>query len=239
MKTDIELKEELTSFSRIWKCGFRTGYQVKRNQKNIEEYLKDNIKSKDIVFEIGCGGGFWTKLLSQLAQEVYCNDAKTEEDNRLFDYLKNNNYKNNVIFNKVNDFELNYIEDNSLDFVFSYDVFCHISLTGQKLYLKNLYSKCKKGCKLMIMYADARKYLNSEPENRWHVVQNSVKIKNIENDEELIQAALDDCDTSSIDGKWYYIGKENFINSCKEVGYTIITEDLDIDKTNPITLCTK
>ena len=238
MKTNKELQEELLSFSRIWKGGFRTGYQVKRNQKNIEEYLRENIKPEDVVFEIGCGGGFWTKLLSQLAQRIYCNDAKTEEDNRLFDYLKKNNFKNNVIFKKVDNFELDYIEDNSLDYVFSYDVFCHISLTGQKLYLKNLYSKCKKGCKIMIMYADAKKYLNSEPENRWGVIA-SANIKNPKNDEELIQAALENCDTASIDGRWYFVGKENFVNYCKEVGYTIISEDLDIDKTNPITLCMK
>ena len=75
----------------------------------------------------------------------------------------------------MSDFKLNTISDNSLDFVFSYDVFCHLSLSSVELYLKSLFKKCKKNSKLMIMYADPEKYLKSEPENKYHVKISSTK----------------------------------------------------------------
>ena len=48
----------------------------------------------------------------------------------------------------LNVFDKIYCIDVLLDYVFSYDVFCHISYSGQKKYLENLYEKCKINCKL-------------------------------------------------------------------------------------------
>lgn len=231
-KNDQELSQEILSFHHLWAGGFRTGYQPKRNQKQIENYLQNIVKPEYTVFEIGCGGGQWTKLLSRLANKVICNDAKTAESNNLFGYLRNNNAKNNVSFFHAKNFSLNYIEHNSLDMVFSYDVFCHISYSGQKEYLKNLFSKCKPGCLLMIMYADAHKYASSEPENVPIAFHNFLSADlNM-----TLQRAVEDCDGKNMIGRWYYVGIENFINMCLEYGYTVLEKDLDIDKTNPITL---
>jgi len=44
---------------------------------------------------------------------------------------------------QVTDFNLNFILSDFLDYVFSYDVFFHISYSGQEKYLENLYKKCK------------------------------------------------------------------------------------------------
>ena len=42
--SDRKLLDEINSFQTIWHGGFRTGYDVRRNQKGIEEYLKKNIQ---------------------------------------------------------------------------------------------------------------------------------------------------------------------------------------------------
>jgi SAM-dependent methyltransferase len=231
-KQNDELVQEIKSFEHIWKGGFRTGYQPKRNQKDIETYLQSILQPHHTVFEIGCGGGQWTKFISPLVKSLICNDAKTAESNHLFSYLNSHNVGHNVIFHQAQDFNLNYLENESLDIVFSYDVFCHISYSGQKQYIKNLYTKCKPGCLLMIMYADAHKYAISEPEHIRqsfsHYLHNDLNI--------TLQKALDDCDGKNSIGRWYYIGIDNFINMCLEYGYTILEKDLNIDKTNPITL---
>lgn len=236
MKTPTELETELQSFQQLWRGGFRTGYAQKRNQLGIEEYLKKTIRPEHTVFEIGCGGGQWTKLLSSLSNKVICNDAKTADDNQLFQFLNQYGVGHNVSFFQATDFTLDQVPDDSLDIVFSYDVFCHISMSGQKEYLRNLYKKCKSGCLLIIMIADPYKYASSEPENIHLAFGEDVFIVGLD---KAIQRSIDDCDGNSIPGRWYFIGKDNFIKACIENNYKIISEDLDIDKTNPIVLLQK
>lgn len=238
-KNEKELTLELNSFNNIWDGGYRTGYHPKRNQKSLEGYLNNIVKQEQTVFEIGCGGGQWTNLLSKLSNKVYCNDAKDAETNRLFEYLRINNFRNNVEFFQAKNFKLDYLEDDSIDFVFSYDVFCHISLTGQRLYLENLYQKCKRGAILMIMYADPRKYIQNEPENLNIAFGSYISDSNNIDKEDICKQAIQDADGESSAGRWYWIGKDNFIKSCIEFNYSIVEADLNIDKTNPITVFTK
>ena len=140
----------------------------------------------------------------------------------------------------LNVFDKIYCIDVLLDYVFSYDVFCHISYSGQKKYLENLYKKCKINCKLFIMYADPKKYLSSEPEHLNHV-KTYIPNRGIDcnTNEELIEKCLLDKDGIPSVGRWYWVGIENFINLCTKYNYKILDNDLNIDKTNPITLFTK
>ena len=59
------------------------------------------------------------------------------------------------------------------------------------------------------------------------------------NNNELIKVLIDDCDSEPVPGRWYWIGMENFINLCIKYNYKILNNDINIDKTNPITLFTK
>ncbi len=235
-----KLEEEITSFQKIWKGGFRTGYSKKRNQKGIEEYISKNMQGGHCL-EIGCGGGQWSKHISNLNvfDKITCIDVLSAEHNKFWEYVGDE--KREIIqYINVDDFSLKDVANNSLDYVFSYDVFCHISYAGQKEYLKNLYKKCKKNCKIFIMYADPKKYLSNEPEHKNHVklyIPN--KGKDCNTDQDLINLAIKDMDGKHITGRWYWVGIDNFINLCNEYNYKIISKDLNIDKTNPITLFTK
>jgi SAM-dependent methyltransferase len=235
-----KLSEEINSFQSIWKGGFRTGYNEKRNQIGIEKYLKENMEGK-CCLEIGCGGGQWSKFIYNLNifDKIYCIDILPEKHNKFWEYVgKDKNDK--IEYIHINDFSLDGIPSACLDYVFSYDVFCHISYSGQKEYLKNLYKKCKPNCKLFIMYADPQKYILSEPEHLSHMkayIPN--KGADCKTDKELINACLLDKDGDPKDGRWYWIGISNFINLCLENKYKILNTDLNIDKTNPITLFIK
>ena len=173
-----------------------------------------------------------------------CIDVLSEEHNEFWKYL-GEDAKKVVEYIQVENFDLDFIEDNSLDYVFSYDVFCHMSYSTIEAYLNSLYKKCKKEAKLLIMYADPAKYLKSEPENRYHVIKYLPKKKfmyKISN-KLLISNAIEDRDgepsSPDYEPRWYWIGIENFINLCQKSGFEIINEDLNIDKTNPITLFKK
>jgi SAM-dependent methyltransferase len=236
-----KLKKELESFQNIWEGGYLTGYSPKRNQKGLEDYLKTKLKGKNFL-EIGCGGGQWSKFIYDLNifNKMYCIDALSEEHNNFWSYV-GDSAKNIIQYEQVKNFELNFIDDNSLDFVFSYDVFCHISLSGVQSYLSSLYKKSNKGSELLIMFADPKKYLKSEPENRYHVSRYLPKKKFIYklSDKKLISDALKDCDGDPSEGRWYWIGIENFLKACNEIGFKVLNNDLNIDKTNPITLLKK
>ena len=91
------------------------------------------------------------------------------------------------------------------------------------------------------MYADPCKYLGNEPEHLYHVKAYlpGGETKEYSSDKELINTALNDCDGTPYNGRWYWIGIDNFIDLCNKYNYSILDKDLNIDKTNPITLFTK
>lgn len=236
-----KLNKELESFQNIWKGGYFTGYSAKRNQKGLENYLLGNLEGTTFL-EIGCGGGQWSKFILDLNifNKMYCVDALSAKHNNFWDHIGTSS-KSVIQYEQVNNFKLEFIEDNSLDFVFSYDVFCHISLSGAKSYISSLYKKCKTGSQLMIMYADPEKYLKSEPENRFHVYRYLPEKKFIYkfSNKKLINDSLQDNDGVPSEGRWYWLGISKFTELCIEAGFKIIEKDLNIDKTNPITLFTK
>lgn len=230
-----KLNVEIESFKKLWKGGFRTGYNIQRNQKGLEKYLQTNLTNDMVILEIGCGGGQWTKFYEPFVKKIYCIDVLSADHNNFWNYVGEDK-KNKITYITVNDFLLKDIPDNSIDYVFSYDVFCHISLSGQDLYLKNLYNKCKDNCVLNIMYADCDKYFKNEPHN---IVYQETDY-NIFNNHNLLKNVIkNDCDGTARPGRWYWVGIEKFINLCKKYNYTIINEDINIDKTNPITIFRK
>ena len=121
------------------------------------------------------------------------------DHNEFWQYL-GNEAKDVIKYLQVNDFNLDFIEDNSLDFTFSYDVFCHLSYSSIETYLNSLYKKSKPGGKLLIMYADPAKYLKSEPENKYHVIKYLPEKKVLYkiSNKLLISDALEDCDIYQI-----------------------------------------
>ena len=139
-----KLNEEIKSFKNIWHGGFRSGYDEKRGQKRLEDYLKHSLEGTSLL-EIGCGGGQWSKYIYELNvfKEIYCVDVLSAEHNNFWEYVgeKSNNL---IQYFHVDNFDLEQIPDNSIDYVFSYDVFCHISYSGISNYLKSLSIKCKK-----------------------------------------------------------------------------------------------
>ena len=132
MNVEDRLSDEISVFhtSKVWKNGFRTGYNSKRNQKGIEEYVAKKLENKNLtVLEIGCGGGQWSRFLYPNVQKLYCVDILSAKHNNFWNYVGHEK-KDKITYFQVEDFKLDCIPKDTIDFVFSYDVFCHISEIG-------------------------------------------------------------------------------------------------------------
>lgn len=118
----------------------------KRNWTNeVKDIIIDYVKSKTVL-EIGCGGGHWTKILCEHASKVYAIDLLPKAP-----FVSN---KLNYIENKDMQFNCSNIQDNSIDFVFSFGTFCHFSQDACEEYLKDIMRVLKKGGTAILMYCD-------------------------------------------------------------------------------------
>ena len=93
------------------------------------------------ALEIGCGRGAWTRLLLDAA-EVTCVDALPADHNRFWEYVGR---AGNVAYHQVEEFSLAMVPDASVDYVFSYDALCHVSLQGIDAYAHSLRRVMKPG----------------------------------------------------------------------------------------------
>ena len=105
--------------------------------------------SKDkTVVEIGCGGGYWTKKLCEHANHVHAIDIipSLVISCENYTYYENNDKQ----------FNCSCIESNSVDFIFSFGVFCHFSQQACEEYLIDFKRILKKGGSGILMYADKK-----------------------------------------------------------------------------------
>ena len=76
---------------------------------------------------------------------------------------------------QIDDFSCDELEKESITYLFSYDVFCHISYSGTEEYLKNLYPKLKKGAECFIMIAAPNKYQDKNIKRRIKIIENKIR----------------------------------------------------------------
>lgn len=108
-------------------------------------------KSK-VVLEVGCGAGYWTKMLCEHSQMVHAIDIlpslELPYDN--FRYYENDDQQ----------YDCKSIPSQSIDFVFSFGVFCHFSQKACIQYIKDIKRVLKPNCCAILMFAD-QKGMNS------------------------------------------------------------------------------
>ena len=100
----------------------------------INEILFKYIKKDSTVLEIGPGGGRWTVELQKLAQNLIIADISKkclDICKERFKSLKNIEYR-------LIDTRLDFIENDSIDHVWSYDVFVHINPSDVKNYIEDI-----------------------------------------------------------------------------------------------------
>ena len=196
-----------------------------------DEIIVKNINKDTIVLEIGPGRGSWTKtMIKYIPKKIFCLDVFSAEYNNFWNFVGMEN-KNKIEYFKVNDFLCNDLQDNSIDFLFSYDVFCHISYNNTELYLKNLYSKLKKDAVCSIMIADYDKSIkNNKP---------IVRVRAPLGTYNSFQEEIEDINGAFYKGRFYYYGIDKFCKLIKKYNYTIINKDIGLDDQNIICMFKK
>jgi SAM-dependent methyltransferase len=150
-----------------WSC-----YEYDAEQEIVDSCIKPFYDENHNVMEIGCGGGKWTlNYLSPNFKKIYALDVIPQilPKTANIEYIELND----------KDFYCTNVEDESIDFVWSFGTFCHFSVFACEEYLSNIYKKLKPSGKGVIMFAN------------WH---RNFKYKNY----------WTSTDINSIHGNWYY-----------------------------------
>lgn len=158
-----------------------------------------------------------------------CLDALSAEHNQFWDFVGNHK---NITYFQIKDFLLNELEDNSIDFVFSFGTFCHISSLMCYEYFKNLYTKLRSGAQGFVMYADFDKKNKfaatyNRPDHAYEKFEAYAEL-------EFFRKQHDNDDFSPAPSTWYHLGIERAEIMLKELGYEVINRDININERDPI-----
>jgi ubiquinone/menaquinone biosynthesis C-methylase UbiE len=98
----------------------------------IDEVLLNYIKPGTAVLEIGPGAGRWTEILQPVARKLYAVDVSA----KAIDLCKKRfSCATNISFFLTRNANLGFIQDNSIDAIWSFDVFVHINPGDTDSYL--------------------------------------------------------------------------------------------------------
>lgn len=153
-------------FQKTWGVGYYMGwmYDLPISQF-VDVALKPFYNPDHTALEIGCGGGFWTaNYLTGHFRRLICIDVIKQPPG--FNNLLDVEY----IELPDRDFTCQGVEDNSIDFVWCYGCFCHLTMDAVHEYLHNIYQKVKAGSNLVIMFGNWPRHPQMhavDPNDKW------------------------------------------------------------------------
>lgn len=216
------LDSELKSFSSLWAGGYFNSAHAQEQRRFDQVYescIAPYVSCADVL-EIGPGRGYWTKrILSQRPASITCLDALSAEHNSFWCYLRDSNTRGVQYFH-VRDFNCRELSNGSIDYLFSFDVFCHMSYLGMKEYFRHLRAKLRPGANCFVMFADADKYRRNR-NGKGFVRLNDGK-------------TLASYDGEPRPGRWYWVGVRRFCRLLRQLEYRIISPDVDACPRDPI-----
>lgn len=119
-----------------------------------ERYVLPYVNRKHHAVEIGPGGGRWTRYLLGFSK-LYVVEYYAE----LLDELRKNYNESNMTFIKNNGTDFPTIDEESIDYIFSFGTFVHLDAHLIEDYLKNMKSIVKPGVNIVIHYSDKTKIM--------------------------------------------------------------------------------
>jgi SAM-dependent methyltransferase len=140
-------------FLDTWPGGYRENWNVygkasgKLEEEVVSQCLSPFYGSKKTVLEVGCGAGFWTeKYLSPNFKKVIAIDllpaVKFEAKNIKYIEVPDR------------DFSCHGVADSSVDFCWSFGVFCHLSIAACEEYVNSVYKKLKPGGEASLFFSN-------------------------------------------------------------------------------------
>ena len=116
----------------------------------ISNFIYKNINKNSIVLEIAPGYGRWTEHILKKAKKVILVDLSS----KCLEYCKNRFFKfKNISYNLNDGKSLDFLDDNSIDFIWSYDSFVHMESEVIQNYLSQFPRILRKGGTAIIHHA--------------------------------------------------------------------------------------
>jgi methyltransferase family protein len=254
-------------FSTAWKSGYYEGdpmdpmaestYGVYGYNSSLHTIylacIRPYLGSESVALEIGPGRGAWSKtMLDRGCARLYAVDVVPPEKTFFWDYVGRNP---RATYLTATDCELGSVPDNSIDFFFSFGVFCHLRPEMCESYVRSLTRKMKSGANGFLMCADFDKY------NRCQANADSTSLKRFFDHQtrkvwmpmKLVYSwtwnrfrAKMDLETvskdraSNLSGRsgdagWYHWGVANACNALTGAGFEVIEQDIGAVSRDPIT----
>lgn len=148
-------KNDFLSFPFWGTSGYIESFHGYENdfEESFVKLLSKFYNNNKTCLDIGCGGGFWSKkyLTPNFSKVIGLDLLPTSE----IEILKNEAPKNFEYIEVTDrDYLCTGVADSSVDFVFSFGVFCHLPNSAISTYVDSIYKKLKPGGEALIMFAD-------------------------------------------------------------------------------------
>lgn len=153
-RTRLEIKKRLPGFNTTrynykewsdydWSAGGEEWSDSKAwKDALIDEVLLRYIQPQKTILELGPGAGRWSEVLAKLSKKLILVDL-TEESIAVC--KKKLHHYSHCLFYQNDGTDLSFLDNSSIDYVWSFDVFVHISPEDTECYLKALSSILVKG----------------------------------------------------------------------------------------------
>jgi SAM-dependent methyltransferase len=140
----------------------RYGKRVPGNLSKVPRlYIEPYVTPETVALEIGSGGGRWTRYLLAARKVIV-----VELNGEFFDYLRERfpNDTDRLEFYETSGHEMSGVEDESVDFVFSFGTFVHIDPEDIDAYLGEIRRTLRPDGTATIHYGDrSKKFFDGKP----------------------------------------------------------------------------
>ena len=141
------------AYVRDWRKSGNGSGQLGTEWKNEEPFLElltKHASGEHVALEIGSGGGRITVNAASLFNHVYAADIS----DKMLEQCRKTVSSSNVSFHKLDGFTLGEFPNNSIDLVYSHDVFVHFSFLQVYSYFKDIERVLTPGGRCIISFYD-------------------------------------------------------------------------------------
>jgi hypothetical protein len=258
----IDDEAKNAEFRTIWRGGYFEGDPMRamaRSSYGVLGYnsvlyttflacIKPYVDSTSTVLEIGPGRGAWTKCFVALgARKIWAVDVASAERTGFWEYVGRSE---RVTYVQTDNSSLAEIPDGTVDFFFTFGVFCHLPERMIENYLTSLFAKLTPGAHGMMMIADYDKMnacLDAMSETGLFAALSSSRrllpirmlwraVFSVVSETRLVKLRKDDPNAHATDGKgrWYHLGVDRVCEILTALGYDVIDRDLGVNHRDPV-----
>ena len=146
----------------------------------INKMMQKYIKKDSTILEIGPGGGRWTSILKEMSNNLILADISP----KCLDICKKRFANSEHIRYNLIENDLNFIEDSSIDYVWSYDVFVHINPSIIKKYVRE-FQRILKPNGIAIIHHSGKYTDYNNPKEGWRAFFGKEEFLNLINENNL------------------------------------------------------